>query len=147
MERVDGLRYVDTQYRHGNDLFAEFRKESQAEKESINDNVVFEIELIKQVEVNVDYVLMLVRRYLAERGPAEDVEIRAAIGRAIDSSPSLRNKKDLIEQFVDSLTVDAEWQEFVLLNGRLSWTKSSRRRGFIQVRRRHSLMLLSATAP
>lgn len=99
------------------DLFAEFRKESQAEKESINDDVVFEIELIKQVEVNVDYVLMLIRRYLAEHGPAEDVEIRAAIGRAIDSSPSLRNKKDLIEQFVDSLTVDAEvdeeWQEFV----------------------------------
>ena len=98
------------------DLFAEFRKESDAERESINDDIVFEIELIKQVEVNVDYVLMLVRRYL-EQGGGEDKEIRAAIDRAVDSSPSLRNKKDLIEQFVDSLTVDAavdeEWQAFV----------------------------------
>ena len=98
------------------DLFAEFRKESDAEKEAINDDIVFEIELIKQVEVNVDYVLMLVRRYL-EEGGGEDKEIRAAIDRAVDSSPSLRNKKDLIEQFVDSLTVDAavddDWQAFV----------------------------------
>jgi type I restriction enzyme R subunit len=98
------------------DLFAEFRKESDAEKEAINDDIVFEIELIKQVEVNVDYVLMLVRRYLDEGG-GEDREIRAAIDRAVDSSLSLRNKKDLIEQFVDSLTVDAavddDWQAFV----------------------------------
>jgi type I restriction enzyme R subunit len=99
------------------DLYAEFRRLSRAEKESINDDVVFEIELIKQVEVNVDFVLMLVRRYL-EEGKGEDKELRAAIDRAVDSSPSLRNKKDLIEQFVDSLTVDAtvdeEWQAFVV---------------------------------
>jgi type I restriction enzyme R subunit len=98
------------------DFFAEFRKSADAEKESINDDLVFEIELIKQVEVNVDYVLMLVRRYL-EEGGGEDEELRAAIDRAVDSSPSLRNKKDLIEQFVDSLTVDAEvdeeWRTFV----------------------------------
>jgi type I restriction enzyme R subunit len=98
------------------DLFAEFRRDSDADKESINEDIVFEIELIKQVEVNVDYVLMLVRRHL-EEGAGEDNEIRAAINRAVDSSPSLRNKKDLIEQFVDSLTVDAavdeEWRAFV----------------------------------
>ncbi len=98
------------------DLYAECRKESQAERETINDDIVFEIELIKQVEVNVDYVLMLVRRYL-EEGGGEDKEIRAAIDRAVDSSPSLRNKKDLIDQFVDSLTVDAsvdeKWLAFV----------------------------------
>jgi type I restriction enzyme R subunit len=98
------------------DLYAEFRRLSRAEKESINDDVVFEIELIKQVEVNVDFVLMLVRRYL-EEGGGEDKGLRAAIDRALDSSPSLRNKKDLIEQFVDSLTVDAtvdeEWRAFI----------------------------------
>lgn len=38
-------------------------------------------------------------------------EIRAAISRAIDSSPTLRNKKDLIEQFVDSLNVGADVDE------------------------------------
>lgn len=48
---------------------------------------------------------------------ALDKEIRATISRAIDASPSLRNKKDLIEEFVDSLTVTAdvtdEWQAYL----------------------------------
>jgi type I restriction enzyme R subunit len=79
--------------------------------------VVFEIELIKQVEINVDYILMLVERYIKAKGTGQDKEIRATIERAINSSPSLRNKKDLIEQFVDSVStaakVDAEWLAFV----------------------------------
>jgi len=99
------------------DLYAEFRKATQADRESINDDVVFEIELIKQVEVNVDYILMLVRQYLDRHGEPGDVEIKAAIARAVDASPTLRNKKDLIEAFVDSLTVDADvdgaWKAFV----------------------------------
>ncbi len=98
-------------------LYAEFRSASDAEKETINDDVVFEIELIKQVEINVDYILMLVERYIRAKGTGQDKEIRATIERAINSSPSLRNKKDLIEAFVDSVSpkakVDAEWQAFV----------------------------------
>ena len=98
-------------------LYAEFRSTADAEKESINDDVVFEIELIKQVEINVDYILMLVEQYLKKKGAGDDKEIRAAIERAINSSPSLRNKKDLIEAFVDSVNtmakVDAQWQAFV----------------------------------
>ena len=98
-------------------LYAEFRSTSEAEKESINDDVVFEIELIKQVEINVDYVLMLVAKYLNKKGTGDDKEIRATIERAINASPSLRNKKDLIEQFVDSVStkakVDAEWVAFI----------------------------------
>lgn len=57
-------------------LYAEFRSASEAEKESINDDVVFEIELIKQVEINVDYILMLVEKYLKKKGSGEDKEIR-----------------------------------------------------------------------
>ncbi|MCC6533326.1 MAG: type I restriction endonuclease subunit R [Burkholderiales bacterium] len=98
-------------------LYAEFRSTSDADKESINDDVVFEIELIKQVEINVDYILILVERYLKAKGSGQDKEIRATIERAINASPSLRNKKDLIEQFVDSVStkakVDAQWQAFV----------------------------------
>lgn len=99
------------------DLHAEFRKERSADKESINDDVVFEIELIKQVEINVDYILMLVTKYRDEHGDGDDKELRAEISRAVDASPSLRNKKDLIEDFVDSVSangaVDAEWQAFI----------------------------------
>jgi type I restriction enzyme R subunit len=99
------------------DFYAEFRKEKDADKESIIDDVVFEIELIKQVEINVDYILMLVQKYRDAKGSGEDKEIRATISRSIDASPSLRNKKDLIEQFVDSVSaggeIDEEWRAHV----------------------------------
>lgn len=98
------------------DLYADFRQQAQADKESINDDVVFEIELVKQVEVNVDYILMLVKKYI-EEGRGQDREIRAEIARAIDSSPSLRNKKDLIEEFIDQITlgndIDENWRGYI----------------------------------
>jgi type I restriction enzyme, R subunit len=98
-------------------LYADFRQTTEADRETINDDVVFEIELVKQVEINVDYILLLVERYLAAKGTDEDKEILATIDRAINSSPSLRNKKDLIEQFVASVsaksTVDVQWQSFL----------------------------------
>jgi type I restriction enzyme R subunit len=99
------------------DLYAEFRRGSETEKELINDDLVFEIELIKQVEITVDYILMLVQKYRDARGDGDDVELRATITRAVNASPSLRNKKELIEAFVDSVSakgkVDEEWQAFV----------------------------------
>ena len=99
------------------DLYAEFRKFKDTDKELINDDVVFEIELIKQVEINVDYILMLVQKYRSQHGDGEDREIRAEISRAVDASPALRNKKDLIEAFVDSVSVDGaideEWRAFI----------------------------------
>lgn len=99
------------------DLYQTYRRLRDAEKEPIEDDIVFEIELIKQIEINVDYILMLVEKQRATRGDGENREIRATITRAIDASPSLRNKKDLIEEFVDSLTVTAdvpgEWQAYV----------------------------------
>ena len=100
-------------------LYAVFRRVDEAEKESINDDVVFEIELIKQVEVNVDYVLMLVAQWREARGDGADREMDALmkIQRAVDSSISLRNKKDLIISFVDSVNVtddvSEDWNRFV----------------------------------
>ncbi|WP_058037405.1 type I restriction endonuclease subunit R [Rhodococcus sp. KB6] len=99
------------------DLYADFRKDKNADKEQINDDVVFEIELIRQVEINVDYILMLVQKYRDEHGDGDDKEVRAEIARAVDASPTLRNKKDLIEDFVDALSVDGEldeeWRNFI----------------------------------
>jgi type I restriction enzyme R subunit len=101
------------------DIHAELRREADSEKESIIDDVVFEIELVKQVEVNVDYILMLVEQYREQRGDGTDHEIEtlAKIRRAIDSSISLRNKRDLILAFVDRVSVDSdvkeEWRRYV----------------------------------
>ena len=103
------------------DLYAEFRKDAAAEKESINDDIVFEIELIKQVEINVDYILMLVEKWREIRGDGDDREVAAEkIKRAIDSSFTLRNKKDLIMDFVNSVSasgkIDEEWRAFIDAN-------------------------------
>jgi type I restriction enzyme, R subunit len=101
------------------DLYAEFRKDKSAERESIADDIVFEIELIKQVEINVDYILMLVQQSREARGDGSDKEIDTVlkIQRAIDSSPTLRNKKDLIMEFVDRVSasgqVDEEWRAYI----------------------------------
>lgn len=99
------------------DLYAAFRRLSAADRESIDDDIVFEIELIKQVEIDVDYILMLVEKWRASRGDGSDTEVRTSITRAVDASPSLRNKKDLIESFVDSVSasgeISEEWQAFV----------------------------------
>ncbi|MDA8025247.1 MAG: type I restriction endonuclease subunit R [Actinomycetota bacterium] len=101
------------------DLYAEFRRVNDAEKESINDDIVFEIELIKQVEINVDYVLMLVQKWRDTQGDDAEKEAEAIsqIKRSIDSSISLRNKKELIMAFVDSVTatgnIDDEWRVYV----------------------------------
>ena len=99
------------------DLYAEYRKNRNADKETINDDVAFEVELVKQVEINVDYILMLVEKYQQEHGNGENKEIRAEISRAVDASPTLRDKKDLIETFVDTISltdpVDEEWQRFI----------------------------------
>jgi type I restriction enzyme R subunit len=100
-------------------FYADFRRASEADREAINDDIVFEIELVKQIEINVDYILMLVERYAAAKGSGEDKEILATIERAINSSPSLRNKKDLIEQFIASVSskskVDAQWRSFLAI--------------------------------
>ena len=94
-------------------------KTQDAEKESINDDLVFEIELIKQVDIDVDYILLLVQKYREQRGDGSDKEIRAEISRALDASPRLRNKKDLIEAFVDRVSpaneLGMEWTEFIAM--------------------------------
>jgi type I restriction enzyme R subunit len=97
------------------DLYNEFRKTTDTEKENINDDIVFEMELIKQVEINIDYVLGLIKLYHEDH--TKNRELLLDINKAIDSSIELRNKKDLINQFITTLdvhaVVDEDWQKFV----------------------------------
>jgi len=96
-------------------LYNDFRGKNKGDNENINDDIVFEMELIKQVEINIDYILQLIRKY--HEGHLKDKEIVISISKAIDSSVELRNKKELIEQFIESLTpttnVDDDWHSFV----------------------------------
>lgn len=45
------------------DLYEEIKKTKNTDKENINDDIIFEIELIKQVEINIDYIMMKVAEY------------------------------------------------------------------------------------
>ena len=98
------------------DLYDKYRRRGDAEKEDITDDIEFEIELIKQVEINIDYILMLVEKY--HEGNCEDKEILTSIRKAVDSSTQLRSKKELIEAFINSVNVDTQvttdWRRFVL---------------------------------
>jgi type I restriction enzyme R subunit len=97
-------------------LYQKFRGIEKADKESIIEDLIFEIELVKQVEINVDFILILIKS-LQGASASEDKEIKAKISKTILSSYTLRSKKDLIEQFVDSINnntdVDKYWREFI----------------------------------
>ncbi len=85
------------------------------EKEDITDDIVFEIELIKQIEINIDYILMLVKKY--HDSHCDDKEVLITIRKAVDASPELRSKKALIETFIAGINdvddVMLEWCAFV----------------------------------
>ena len=97
------------------DLYEEIKKTKNTDKESINDDIIFEIELIKQVEINIDYILMKVAEYY--KSNKKDKEILIDIKKAIDSSIELRSKKELIEGFIDrvnsSKNITDDFKKFV----------------------------------
>lgn len=97
-----------------NDIYEEFKK-YKTEAESIKDDIVFEMELVKQVEVNIDYILILVAKY--HESNCTDKEILGSIEKAIKSSLALRSKKELIDTFISKINVNTDvmndWTKFV----------------------------------
>lgn len=96
------------------DLNDEFKSKSE-DSESIKDDLVFEMELVRQLEVNIDYILMLVTKY--HKSNCKNQEIRSSIDKAIRASLSLRSKKDLIDGFINKINADTDvmtdWAKFV----------------------------------
>ena len=100
-------------YQDLRDEWNERRK--RGESTDIIDDIVFEVELIKQIEFNIDYILMLVKKY--HDSHCEDKEVLVTIKKAIDASPELRSKKALIETFIAGINdvedVMTEWHDYV----------------------------------
>ena len=92
------------------------RRRDAGESTDITDDIVFEVELIKQIEINIDYILMLVKKYHDTH--CEDKEVLITINKAIDASPELRSKKQLIENFISGVNdvddVMGEWHKYVV---------------------------------
>ncbi|MDD7134265.1 MAG: type I restriction endonuclease subunit R [Bacteroidales bacterium] len=97
------------------DLQEKWRRRRPGDKENINDDLVFETELIRQVEINIDYILLLVQKY--HDSNCTNKEILVNISKAIGSSIQLRSKKELIENFIGSVNantdVEKSWKDFV----------------------------------
>ena len=95
------------------DLLDKYRRKK--ETTIINDDLVFEVELLKQVDINIDYILMLVKKY--HDSNCQDKEIVADIDRALNASYELHSKKDLIDAFISSLqhtsNVDDDWKAYI----------------------------------
>ena len=97
------------------DLKDKWRKRNKGEKEVVNDDIIFETELIRQVEINIDYILLLVKNY--HDSNCKNKEILVNISKAVSASMQLRSKKELIEDFVSSVNADTDvdeaWEAFV----------------------------------
>ena len=90
-------------------------RRERGESTDVIDDIVFEVELVKQIEINIDYILMLVKKYHDTH--CEDKEVLIIIKKAIDASPELRSKKQLIETFIAGINdvddVMTGWHDFV----------------------------------
>ena len=88
------------------DIHDDFEKRRKVEAVDVTEDLEFEMELIKTIDINIDYILNLVKKY--HESNMEDKELLLKINKAILASPELRNKKDLIDQFIDSLNQDSD---------------------------------------
>lgn len=97
------------------DLYQKYKPQKDEKKENIHEDIVFEIELVKQVEINIDYILMLVKKY--QQDGNQNKEIVVTIEKAVNSSMNLRSKKELIRNFLARVNaqteVDGDWKNFV----------------------------------
>lgn len=91
-------------------------KNKHGKGKDITSDIVFEIELVRQIEINIDYILMLVKKYHDSHG--EDKEVLITIKKAIEASPELRSKKALIEAFINGINdiddIMTEWHDYVV---------------------------------
>jgi type I restriction enzyme R subunit len=83
-----------------------------------DDSVVFDITLLKTIEVNIDYILDLIGELVNASGDeGERLRIREDIERHIGASATLREKRKLINDFIDRVAgqdgiVESIYQEF-----------------------------------
>ena len=81
------------------DLYDKVRSNTEKEKVSILDDIDFELELIHRDEINVSYIISLLRN-MEESSDEDKEKQRKAILGMLDSETQLRSKKELIEQFI-----------------------------------------------
>ena len=97
------------------DLGREIRESSTKEKVSILDDVDFELELLHRDEINVGYILHLLRELYGEGTEEAKEKKHQVIANLISTDPTLLSKKELIEKFMnehlDGIPAQADVEE------------------------------------
>ncbi|MDO7253366.1 type I restriction endonuclease subunit R [Helicobacter cappadocius] len=114
-EILNGQKLQDYEGKY-NDLYDEFKKLRNTDKESIQNDIEFELELIKQFDINVDYILILISEYAAKKEGQEKHMMLQNLLSTIRSSYELRSKEELLEKFITSLNfasdIPRDWSSF-----------------------------------
>lgn len=83
------------------DIYEKVKGHTEKEKDSILDDVDFELELVHRDEVNVTYILNLLKQLVKlDAGVFE--KKRKQISDILSGDINLRSKRELIEEFIDS---------------------------------------------
>lgn len=73
------------------------------------------MELMKSIEINIDYILFLVGQLNGDENHDREIVIKTM--KSVQASPDLRNKEELIRDFIYQHTPDTDvhnqWSEFV----------------------------------
>lgn len=97
-----------------NELYDKYRRKED-HGVNINDDLVFEMELMKSIEINIDYILFLVSQLSGDENKDREIIIKAI--KSVQASPDLRNKEELIREFIEQHTpendVHNQWTQFV----------------------------------
>jgi type I restriction enzyme R subunit len=113
-ELLNDREFQDYQSRYL-DIYQKYKEKDKSEKTDVTQDVKFEIELVRQVEINIDYILRLIESYC--KSNRKDKEVMVQLRSAIGSSIQLRSKRELIEKFIEKVGIDTniddEWGTFV----------------------------------
>jgi len=96
------------------DLYDKVKTATATEKASILEDVDFELELIHRDEINVAYILKLIADLTTADTEKEFAFQYKSIQDLLGSTPELRSKQQLIEQFIDTNLKKTQTQEEVL---------------------------------
>lgn len=113
-EILDERKLQDYESRY-NDLYDEYKRNTNGEKEAIKDDIEFEIELVRQFDINVHYILYLIEQYATKKKGGKEVTLQD-LHNTIKASNELRSKMELLESFIASLhpgsDVQRDWPIF-----------------------------------
>ena len=87
------------------DFYDQLRGQRQGAAENINDDIVFEMDTIRQFDVNIDYILQMIEQYHGSN--CKDRDLLGKINDLLGSSAQLRPKRKLIGAFVHSYNSSA----------------------------------------